>query len=138
MKRTLWGKALILACVAFLCITVAVAVRFGPWIYAFTDNPFNDEPFTRSKWMALGPHTGGWRQGRGPMAEDLQRRFLHKGMRRGDVRTLLGNASGGPGQKSNEDWYYLGVWAYMSIDGDYLVVRYDGAGRVVGTDIYTH
>lgn len=132
-------KALIALAILAVIAASALALWLWPLIHGMVGNPFTTERFDRAKWMAAesGPE---WRHPRGPMAEDIGRRLLHTAMRRADVRALLGGSSNSEHdeQQGNVDRYYLGVWSYMSIDGDYLIVHYDRTGKVTSTEIYTH
>jgi hypothetical protein len=145
----LWGKGtkrvsrLIVAIAAISLLVLLLLFLTLPYWYwpvvRMWHNPFRTDRFDRAKWMAAAPTTEQWREGRGPMAEDLRRHFLHRGMSGSDVRRLLGPPnSGGCQQKPGEDWYYLGVWGDWSFDGDYLIIHYDRLGRVTSTEIYEH
>ena len=134
MKRTL----LIVGAVAALLLLL-LGLVYGPTIYSLLRNPFNDRTFDRSVWIeaASGPEV---RNPRGPMAEDLRARFLHRGMSKRDVRALLGESSNSQYEEEMgvEDHYFLGHWGEMSIDGDYLIIHYDKRRRLVSTEIYQH
>jgi hypothetical protein len=141
MTRRRW---VVFAVGALAIVLVAVAIAGVMAIPALHDtvfNPFATERFDRAKWLAAAS-TSDWeyRNPRGPMAEDLRRDHLRKGMRRAEVRALLEKSDNSQAEDAaaNSDRYYLGHWGTMSIDGDYLIIHYDKSGRLASTEIYTH
>ncbi|MBI3912337.1 MAG: hypothetical protein HY320_15570 [Armatimonadetes bacterium] len=124
--------------IAGLFIVVA-AIWFRPLVYQMLHNPFDAERFEQSKWKSAVTDRGG-QNPRGPMAGDLRRRFLEKGMPKEAVRALLGEPDNSESDEvaGNIDRYFLGHWGSMSIDGDYLIIHYDQPGRVSSTEIYEH
>lgn len=127
--RTLGRRA---ALIAFLFIPIAVAVVFVWRLCPMFNNPFNDARFDRAVWLAASG-TQQERNPRGPMAEDLQRRLLHKGMTRRQVEAIIGK----PDFTSEHDrqrgieGYYLGDWGWMSLDPDSLELCYDRHGQLI-------
>lgn len=122
-------------------LLVGAAITYPRWqrhlgVFA---NPFAAQRFDRAKWLAAAPVAPG-KNARGPMAEDLRRRYIRRGMTRTEVQHLLGppNSLGCDEKAAGGDWYYLGPWGSMSIDGDYLGIHYGKDGRVESTEIYTH
>ena len=107
--------------------------------YAVVRDPFDDKPFDRDTWLRAATATSGPNP-RGPMAEDLRRRFLRAGMSRKAVNSLLGKPDGGwdDKQKLHEDHYNLGQWSILSIEPDYLVIHYDKDDRIDRTVIPAH
>ena len=120
-----------------LCL---VLVALGLWLFRgpighWVDSPFDDRPFERTAWLS----STGINTQRGRMAEDLRRRFLRRGMARQEVTGLLGASNSSEHNRAlGEDWYYLGHLGPLSIEGDYLVIRYDRAGRLVSTEVREH
>ena len=97
-------------------------------------NPFNDARFLRGVWLTADNTKA--KYARGPMAEDLRQNHLKVGMLRKDVRHLLGEPDNGRDEeRQNVDRYYLGIWGYMSWEGDYLLIYYNKAGRVTSSEI---
>jgi len=139
LKRTRLRKALIIITIAVSAVVLATLVMIGPFLYEMLRNPYNDRPFDRKVWLSAADDDSRDNP-RGPMAEDLRRRFLRKGMAKKEVRSLLGDPRNSwyEEARGREDHYFLGYWGYMSMDGDYLVVHYDKAGKATSTEIYSH
>jgi hypothetical protein len=140
MKRNLKGSLAIVGAAAALLLLLVLGLVYGRAAYTLLHRPFNDRTFDRSVWIGVAgvPLE---RNPRGPMTEDLRRRFLHEGMSRREVRALLGQPDNGPYPEATtaiEDHYFLGHWGEMSIDGDYLIIHYDKRRRLVSTEIYQH
>jgi hypothetical protein len=102
-------------------------------------SPFDRERFVQSKWKAAAADLGE-KNARGPMAEDLRRRVLRKGMSNAAVRALLGKPDNSEAEEKagEEDSYSLGHWGSVSIEGDRLIIHYDRSKRIASTEIYEH
>ena len=139
MKRTRLRKVMIVMGVAVSAVVLATIVMVGPFLYEVFRNPYNDKPFDRKVWLSAADDDSRDNP-RGPMADDLRRRFLRKGMMKKEVRSLLGDPANSQYEEARgrEDHYFLGYWGYMSTDGDYLIVHYDKAGKVTSTEIHSH
>lgn len=133
------GLVLLVGILIALLVAVFIVVRLWPPTRGVSANPFATEPFDQSKWIRAksGPEV---KNPRGPMAEDLRRHYLQRGMSKKQVRQLLGPPSNSEYEeaKGNVDSYFLGHWGDWSIDGDYLIIRYHKSGRVASTEIYEH
>jgi len=129
---------LVLGTLAGFFVLLAAAA-FGPFVYDMHHNPFNAEQFDQSQWMHAA-RDGAGESPRGPMAEDLRRRLLRKGMSKDEVRRLLGKSDNSEADEAagHQDTYYLGHWSSLSIDGDALLIHYDKRGKIVATEIFTH
>jgi hypothetical protein len=106
------------------------AILAWPWISAMLRNPFDDAAFNQQTWLTVPEE-------RGPMAQDVCGRIVKIGMSKEEVRFMLGppDNSQQDDEQGNLDRYFLGQWGPMSIDGDQLLVHYDGARRVVSSEI---
>lgn len=118
---------------------VGAVIWFHPLVRLMLHNPFDAERFEQAKWKSAVTDREG-RNPRGPMAGDLRRRFLKKGMSKKAVRALLGEPDNSESDEmaGNVDRYFLGHWGPMSIDGDYLIIHYDQSGGIVSTEMYEH
>jgi hypothetical protein len=142
MKRRRRWVVFALGTLAIVLVALAIAATMlVPALHDTVFNPFATERFDRAKWLAAESSPDwDYRNPRGPMAEDLRRGYLHKGMRKAEVRALLGKVNNNEVEEraGDADHYYLGAWGRMSIDGDYLIVHYDKSGKLTSTEIYTH
>jgi hypothetical protein len=120
-----------------LCVLVLGGLMvYGVIIAPATDSPFNEAPFSRDAWTTSpGNDVSG--NLRTPMAADVQKRVVKKGMLRTEVRQLLGtpDESQVGEELAGEDSYSLGHSGQMSFGSDRLIVRYDRAGKVVSSVI---
>ena len=120
--------------IALLALVGWFLAQMVPGLTVLLANPFNERRFDRQVWLAATHETGRSNQ-RGPMAEDLRRRILNRGLSRSKVEAILGKPSGAaPGL----DEYYLGNWGPFSIEADYLRLHYDSGKRLTSTEIYSH
>lgn len=115
---------------------VWLMVVLAPFGYAVLNDPFNDRPFNRSIWLQAANRDDS-KNPRGPMADDLCRRYLRQGMTKSAVRKLLGRSGNSEhhDERGDVDYYNLGAWGLFPIDPSYLVVQYDKAGLIVSTTI---
>lgn len=112
---------LVVAIRAASFLPVALSAFYG----SFGGSPFNDARFEEQQWVSAVTAEDG-QNPRGLMAEDLRKRFLHRGMSRREVRALLGDPDNSAwDERTGVDRYFLGHWGPMSIDGDYLIIHYD-------------
>jgi len=129
------GKIAPVVVAVVVLAVVGIVVFLWPMIYGVLHNPFDEERFDRAKWLAAGSAADA-KNPRGPMAEDLRRRFLPKGMGKADVRTLLGAPYNSQwAEEHNQDCYILGAWGYMPIDPSILIIYYDESGKIMRTKI---
>lgn len=132
MKRPGCKVALIIG----ICVFLALVVGVWWYVYPIINDPFNDAQFDRAVWLAASGSSKADNP-RGPMAEDLQRRFLHKGMTRRQVESIIGK----PDSNSEYDREYgienydVGRWGFCVIDLQYLQVHYDKHGVLIQTQI---
>ncbi|MBI2301307.1 MAG: hypothetical protein HYU66_20555 [Armatimonadetes bacterium] len=77
-----------------------------------------------------------WKNPRGPMVRDLQRRHLRVGTRRADILALLGKPDSG--DKPRLVSYRLGAWSRFRMDPDTLDLYFDAQGRLTRTDVVQH
>jgi len=117
-------------------ILIASIVFVAPFAHAMLNTPFNDRPFDRSTWLRAA-NDDGLRNPRGPMADDLRRRYLRPEMTKSAVRELLGKPSNSEEdeRRGNVDRYNIGAWGVFPIDPYYIVIHYDPAGRIISTRI---
>ncbi len=134
LRLTIYLLVAFVALIALLVYILPFSVNY--WLY---ERPFRRERFNQARWLSAPTSLSEpdpTHNPRGPMAEDLRRHFLHKGMSKASVIRLLGRPSGcGESEGPNEYCYYLGAHGAMSIDGDYLVIHQDRYGRIVSTEI---
>ena len=132
MKRPGCKVALIIG----ICVFLALVVGVWWYVYPIINDPFNDARFDHKEWLSA---SGSRKMDnpRGPMVEDLQQRFLHKGMTRRQVELIIGK----PDCTSKYDLergiegYFLGCWGFCAIDPQYLQVQYDKQGMLIRTKI---
>ena len=131
-------KRKIAVAVSVVVAIVVALVLFIAYELGLLGSPFNDKKFVRSVWLASA-HNDDARNPRGRMAEDLISNHLRIGMSKSDVRKLLGKSNNSEyDETQNTDCYFLGHWGFMSIDGDYLIIRYNNAYQIKSTEIYVH
>lgn len=132
LKRKI-AVALSAVMVIVVALVLVIAYELG-----LLGSPFDDKIFVRSEWLASA-HNCEMRNPRGRMAEDLISNHLRIGMSKSDVRKLLGKSNNSEyDETQNTDYYFLGGWGFMSIDGDYLIIRYNNAYQIKSTEIYVH
>ena len=121
-----------------VCLIVFTALGLGAWhcwcFYSLLDDPLDDARFDRAVWLAARTNQSAHNP-RGPMVVDLQQRFLHRGMTRRQVETVIGRPNGISkyGGSSGVDYYYLGYCGSFAVDPTSLQVHYDKRGRLTFT-----
>lgn len=117
------------ALVIGICVLLVLVV--GVWRHA------HRTVFDRAIWLSASG-TDRTDNPRRPMAEDLQRRLLHKGMTRRQVEAIIGkpdSTSEYDRERGIED-YRLGYWSFLGDDVSDLQVYYDKHGTLIRTQIY--
>jgi hypothetical protein len=99
------------------------------------DNPFDDRKFVQEVWGKFGKSDDPDNP-RGQMVEDLQERFLKRGMMKQQVVNLLGE----PDFEKTERFfkYNLGAWSGFRIDDDSLDMEFDRDGRLINSRTVQH
>ena len=101
-------------------------------------NPFNNQSFSRKAWLKAQHRQ------RAPMAQDLVRNHIPRGMTGNGIVALLGQPdhiwkkTDGVGYrvKGNRTYaYWLGSWSMQSYDDAFVYVHFDDAGRMQTSEV---
>jgi hypothetical protein len=103
-----------------VALLVAAAMCALAGCHGGSKQRFEPRPFDRAAWRSHPLE-------RGPLVDDLLRRYLHAGMRRGRVLRLLGPPTTTFPGRPRYDVYDVG--RYREQEGDELLIEYRG-GRI--------
>ncbi len=125
---------------AIVITITAIAVAFilieGPFILMLMYHPWNDAKFDQETWLASPNYQQRAENPRGPMTDDLIQNHLPIGMSRTAVHKLLGKASF-PSYYKDIDKYYVGHWGFMTVDGEFLNIKYNRADQIESAKLIT-
>lgn len=128
-RRLSWANvvlSVVLGTLTLLLVSTSLLTTSG---YGLTD-PFGTRNFERQIWLADVEQ-------RAPMADDVRERFVRRGVRKEQVRVMLGDPNNSEYQEEqgNMDAYSLGTLEQTAMDAYILEVYYDEAHKVVAADI---
>lgn len=117
-----------------LIVSVVLIVAGLPALYYW-----NVHRFDQAIWLAsrtLEPDSLDYPRSR--MVSDLLWRHLRLGMRKDQVRALLGEPDGesSDSQMRTIDKYWIGYYGWLAIDPSFLRLTYDSSGKLIEIDIY--
>ncbi len=114
---------------------IAIVVGLIGVIYFYDQNPFDDALFDGAVWRTEATNTT-IDNLRGPMTEDLRKRFLRSGSSKQEILKLLGppDAADREGFSS----YWIGAWGRDRIEFDSLNLAFDDQGCLIASSIEQH
>ena len=129
MKR---AQKIILFCLCILIIAamplVFYTIHVAAEVASFLNDPFNDKKFNSEIWKQFHENDDPDNP-RGQMFADLQKHHLKSDLSKEEVQDLLGE----PDLRETETIleYNLGMWSWMRIDYDSIVIEFDETNRLI-------
>ena len=126
-------KATVISITAIAAVLICI---YGPFILMLMYHPWNDAKFNKETWLASPNHEQLAENPRGPMTDDLIQNHLPIGMSKQAVHKLLGKPLYLP-YKTNTDSYYVGHWGFMTVDGEFLNIKYNRDNQIESAKLIT-
>ena len=134
-KKPKWLKILLWLSGILAILGVVTVAIFGYIFYDLINNPFNDRKFNATEWKEFH-ESHDYDNPRGTMAYHLRDKVLTKGMKRNEVKAILGEPDYSEGR--NVLKYNLGMWSGFRIDYDSFDIYFDTTEKLTHIEIVQH